>query len=54
MKSLEGSFQVSLAVKNLPANAGDGRDTIGFDSRVGKILWEGLATHSSILAWRIP
>jgi len=27
----------------------------GFDSRVGKIpLEEGMSTHSSILAWRIP
>ena len=27
----------------------------GFDPRVGKTPWEkGLATHSSILAWRIP
>ena len=45
--------QVVLGVKNLPANAGDVRD-------VGSILgWqdpleEGMATHSSILAWRIP
>ena len=40
-------------VKNLPTNAGEVRD-------VGSILsWEeplekGSATHSSILAWRIP
>ena len=40
-------------VKNLPADAGDIKD-------VGSILgWEdpleqGLATHSSILAWKIP
>jgi len=40
-------------IKNLPANAGDTRD-------VGLILgWEdtlekGMATHSSILSWRIP
>ena len=27
----------------------------GFDPWVGKIFWRGgLATHSSILAWRIP
>ena len=25
-----------------------------FDPLVGKILGEGMATHSSILAWRIP
>ena len=39
-------------VKNLPANAGDVRD-------VGSILEsdpleEGMATHSRIVAWRIP
>ena len=26
----------------------------GFDPWVGKIPWEGIATHSSILIWRIP
>ena len=41
-----------LGVKNLPANAGDVRE-------VGSIpqedpLEQGLATHSSILAWRVP
>ena len=40
-------------VKNPPANAGDVR--CGFDSWVEKTpLEEGMATHSSILAWRIP
>ena len=40
-------------VKNLPANAGDARDRD--DPCVGKDpLEEGMATHSSILAWRIP
>ena len=44
---------MALAVKNLPANAGDLRD------RVQSLGWEdplekGMATHSSILAWRIP
>ena len=39
-------------VKNLPANAGDIRD------KVQSLDWEdpleeGMATHSSILAWRI-
>ena len=40
-------------VKNLPAHAGDVRDA----SRIpvlGVPLEEDLATHSSILAWRIP
>ena len=40
-------------VKNPPANAGDIRD------RVQSLDWEGpleegIGTHSSILAWRIP
>ena len=42
---------MALVVKNPPANAGDVRD-------MGSIPWEdpleeGMATHSSILAWRI-
>ena len=44
---------MALVVKNLPANAGDLRGP-GFDPWVGKILEEGRAAHSSILAWRIP
>ena len=41
-------------VKNLPANAGDARD-VGVQSLGQKDpLEEGMATHSSILAWRIP
>jgi len=36
---------VVLVVKNLPANAGGVRDAT---------LVEGMALHSSILAWRIP
>ena len=34
-------------VKNLPANSGD---ILGLEDP----LEEGMATHSSILAWRIP
>ena len=47
------TFQVALVVKNPPANAGDmGMGLI-------PLIWEdpleeGLETHSSILAWRIP
>ena len=46
--------QVALVVKNLPAKAGDikrprVRSLGGEDP-----LEEGMATHSSILAWRIP
>ena len=39
-------------VKNPPANAGD---RLSLDPWVGKIPWRRtMATHSSILAWRIP
>ena len=45
--------QVVLVVKNLPANAGD--IEMWVSSLGGKdLLEEGMATHSSILAWRIP
>ena len=40
-------------VKNPPANAGDIRGTVsipGFEDPLEK----GVATHSSILAWKIP
>ena len=37
-------------VKNLPANAGDADLIPG----LGRSPEEGMATHSSILAWRIP
>ena len=45
------SFPGGSVVKNLPANAGD--------ARVWSPGWEDplekeMATHSSILAWRIP
>ena len=44
---------MALVVKNPPLNAGDIRDTSSI------LDWEdslekGMATHSSILAWRIP
>jgi len=44
---------VALAVKNPPVHAGDIRD---WDSIPGQEdpLKEIMATHSSILAWRIP
>ena len=45
--------QVVLVVKKLPANAGDVRDTVLIPGS-GNPLEEGLATHSSIWAWRIP
>ena len=40
-------------VKNPPANAGVIRDT-GSIPGWGRSMEEGMATHSSILAWRIP
>ena len=44
--------QVALAVRNLPINAGDPKD-------MGSLGWEDpleleMATHSNILAWKIP
>ena len=44
---------MALAVENLSASAGDVRDSVqslGWEDP----LEEGMATHSSILAWRIP
>ena len=40
-------------VKNPPANAGDVRDGVRSLDQENP-LEEGTATHSSILAWRIP
>ena len=45
--------QVVLVVKNLPASAGDVRD-VGSTPGSGRSPEEGMATHSNILAWRIP
>ena len=45
-----GGFPGGSVVKNLPANAGD----MGLTPRFERSLEEGMATHSSILAWRIP
>ena len=42
-----------LVVKNTPTNAGDERD-MGLTLCWEDPLEEGMATHSSILAWRIP
>ena len=44
---------VVLVVKNLPANAGDVKDgvqSLGWEDPLEK----GMASYSSILAWRIP
>ena len=40
-------------VNNPPANAGDLRD-LGSIPGLGRSPGEGMAIHSSILAWRIP
>ena len=44
---------MALMEKNPPANAGDIRDA-GLIPESERSLREGMATHSSILAWRIP
>ena len=40
-------------VKNMPAKAGDSRD-VGLMPVLEDPLEEEMATHSSILAWKIP
>ena len=45
-----GASQVMLVIKNLPANAGDA-DLIPESEDP---LEKEMATHSSILAWKIP
>ena len=47
------ALQVALVVKNIPASAGDIRDSGSIPGQEDP-LEEGVATHSSILAWRIP
>ena len=44
---------MASVVKNLPANAGDARDT-GRSLRWEDPLEGEMAPHSSILAWKIP
>ena len=44
---------VQKVIKNSPANAGNIRD-LGSIPRWGRSPEEGMATYSSILAWRIP
>ena len=45
--------QVVIVEKNPPANAGDIRDA-GLIPGSEDPLEEGMATHTSTLAWRIP
>ena len=42
-----------LVVKSPPANAGDRRNA-GSILELGRSSGEGVATHSSILTWKIP
>ena len=50
---VQTASQVALVVKNPPANAGDVRDG-GQPLGLEDALEEDMATHSSILVWRIP
>ena len=45
-------FKTSIVVHNTLANAGDVRD-MGSIPRQEDLLEESMATHSSILSWRI-
>ena len=49
---VQRASQVSLVVKSPPANAGDVRNN-DLIPGLGRSLEEGMATHSSVLAWRI-
>ena len=44
---------MTLVVKNTPSNAEDIKDASSIPG-LGRSLEEGMATHSSILPWRIP
>ena len=44
---------MAQVIKTSPANERDVRDS-GSIPKSGKSLEEGMATHSSVLAWRIP
>ena len=46
----DNGFPWWLSGKESPFNAGD----VGSSPRSGRSLEEGMAAHSSILAWRIP
>ena len=49
--NVNGTSQVALVVKNLPADA---RDESSIPGGWEDPLEKEMATHSSILAWRIP
>jgi len=46
-------FLSGAAVKNLSANVGEARDVSSIPG-TGRSLEKEIATHSSILAWKIP
>ena len=48
--SAENGFPGTSAVRNPPANAGDAGSAPGWE----RPLEKEMATHSSILAWRVP
>ena len=50
MSSLLAGFPGDSVVKNVPANAGD----MGSIPGLGRSLEKEMATHSSILGWRVP
>ena len=50
---IKWASQVGLGIKNQPANAGDIKDA-GSIPGSGRSLEKGMATHSSVLVWRIP
>ena len=52
-KSILGTSQVVLVVKNPPATSWDIRERVRSLGREDP-LEEDMATHSSILAWRLP
>ena len=53
MDVLEGGFPGDSIVKNLPAKARDTGD-VGLTLGLGRSPEKEMATHASILAWRIP
>ena len=46
--------RVALVVKNLPADAGDSKERSVGSLGQEDLLKEEMATHSRILAWKIP
>ena len=53
LHTYEWASQIALVVKKLPANTGKTKDMGVQSLGWGDPLQEGMATHSSILAWRI-